>query len=296
MPSSSLKVEEDYMANPSIRFENWSEQIKGLVKENDYLIWYPCEVVGIEESGDVYKTHVYSKHLADRKLIRNHRGVPREAVRYADRSYHSDQHLSNSFRHYIPIPDSMFPHRWRSDYKSADELRLGTTNSDVNVALSENAHLITDHENNIRAAKCGIYFAPSNIPNGGFGTYTAVPIIGKGIVIGTELPAIAFPRPNSNYVGRWDANDYVWASKTYNAEYESGQYASDTVVMAVNDGALANFHPGLVNEFLVGSKWRPMLDRCTDSGAGAFSDYPSFSFRSEYQLGAGEELFVTYGK
>jgi hypothetical protein len=296
MPSSHLDVEEDYMANPSVRSENWNDQVKRLVKENDYLIWYPCEVVEMEESGDAYKTHVYSKNTADRRLIRNHRGVPRESVRYADRPYHSDQHLSTSFRHYVPIPDSMFPHRWRNDYRSADELRLGTTSDGVDVALAENAHLITDHENNVRAAKCGVYIAPSNIPNAGFGTYTAVPIIGKGIIIGTELPAIAFPRPNSNYDGRWDATDYIWNSIAYNAEYETDQYIADTVIVAVDNGALANFHPGLVNEVPVSSQWRPKLDRCTDSGAGAFSDYTNYSIKSTGEVDAGSELFLYYGK
>lgn len=288
-------LEEDYFSNPTIKVENWNDQLKMLVKDNKFLVWYPCELLSIDESGDTYKTHVYSKNLPKRKLIRSHRGVPRKAIRYTDRPYHSDQHLAFSFRHYIPIPDSMFPLRWRNDYTSARALNLGIANPGMDSNLKEHARLMEDHEKAVRAVKCGVYFAPSNIPNSGFGTYTAVPLKGHNMVIGTELPAIAFPRPKQSNA-RWDGNDYIWNARAYDAEYEAGSSVTGSVVLAVNDGALANFHPGLVNELLDGSKWIPVLDRCTDSGAGAFSDYNHYSFKSKHEIGAGEELFVSYGK
>jgi len=284
--------EEEYRSNPSVFFENLSDHMKLLIRDNKFLVWYPCEVLEIDESGTAYKILVYSKVLQERKVIRKLRGVPRSAIRFSDHSYHSDQHLVSSFRHYIPIPDSMFPLRWRMDYNSASQLHLGTTNAGVDVELKENAHLIEEYEKNLRAAKCGIYFAPSNIPHAGFGTYTAVPLSGRGLIIGTELPAVVFPKLN----GFWDGGDYIWGARSYRCEYETDWKEISTVVLAVNDGALANFHPGLVNEFLVPSKWDPILDRCTDSGAGAFSDYVHYSFKSAFQLDAGEELFVSYGE
>ena len=293
--SQIAHLEEEYFSNPTIKKKNWNDQLKMLVNDNKYLVWYPCELVGIDASGVTYKTHVYSKNLQKRKLIRSHHGVPRRAIRYADRPYHSDQHLESSFRHYIPIPDSMFPLRWRNEYTSAHALNLGKANPGMDLSLKEHARLMDDHEQAVRAVTCGVYFAPSNIPNSGFGTYTAVPLKGHSMVIGTELPAIAFPRPKQSNA-RWDGNDYIWNARAYDAEYEAGLRQTGTVVLAVNDGALANFHPGLVNELLQGSKWIPILDRCTDSGAGAFSDYNHYSFKSQHEIKSGEELFVSYGK
>lgn len=41
-------------------------------------------------------------------------GIPRFAIEFIDREYHSDQHLINSFRHPIHIPDSIFPEIWKN--------------------------------------------------------------------------------------------------------------------------------------------------------------------------------------
>lgn len=42
--------------------------------------------------------------------------------------------------------------------------------------------------------------------------------------------------------------------------------------------------------------YKPMLDRRVDPGAGAFSDYWDFSFRSNHKIEAGEEIFISYGE
>uniref|UniRef100_A0A7S1GRS0 SET domain-containing protein n=1 Tax=Cyclophora tenuis TaxID=216820 RepID=A0A7S1GRS0_CYCTE len=97
-------------------------------------------------------------------------------------------------------------------------------------------------------------------------------------------------RHDKNY----DIKDYVWNGGTYKVEYEAAPNIS-TVIMAVNDGALANSHTGLVNEKLSVPTYNPILDRCSDPGAGAFSDYVDYSFMSARAVGAGEELFVEYG-
>uniref|UniRef100_A0A7S3Q5D1 SET domain-containing protein n=1 Tax=Chaetoceros debilis TaxID=122233 RepID=A0A7S3Q5D1_9STRA len=39
--------------------------------------------------------------------------VPRQNIELVNRPYSSDQHLENSFRHEIQIPDSIFPEKWR---------------------------------------------------------------------------------------------------------------------------------------------------------------------------------------
>jgi len=39
--------------------------------------------------------------------------VPRQAIRFSDKMYTSDQHLQNSFRHSIGLSDGVFPKRWQ---------------------------------------------------------------------------------------------------------------------------------------------------------------------------------------
>ena len=38
--------------------------------------------------------------------------IPRNAIRFVDKMYSTDQHLSNAFRHEAQIPDDMFPSEW----------------------------------------------------------------------------------------------------------------------------------------------------------------------------------------
>jgi len=39
-------------------------------------------------------------------------GIPRDAIMLKDKTYHSDQHLPNAFRHEIGIPTEIFPKQW----------------------------------------------------------------------------------------------------------------------------------------------------------------------------------------
>jgi hypothetical protein len=64
----------------------------------------------------------------------------------------------------------------------------------------------------------------------------------------------------------------------------------------VNEGALANFHPGLVNSHISGSRYTPLLDRRYDPGAGAVSYHPENGFKSAHALSKGDEVFITYGE
>lgn len=76
------------------------------------------------------------------------------------------------------------------------------------------------------------------------------------------------------------------------AEFEG----EDVRVVTPNAGCMSNFHPGLVNMDLNEVTHKPILDRSVDPGAGAFSDYWDFSFRSHYRIEAGEEIFISYGE
>jgi hypothetical protein len=293
---SLIEEEEDYLAVPEVSPKGWSDVMHMLYDDNDFSCWHPCNVLSANEDG-TYRAEVFSKRLVVRRIkMRTIHNMPRHAIRFMDNKYHSDQHLKSAFRHYIPIPDSMFPLRWRTDYTSAAALRLGQRSGGTDLTLPENKHFHDEHEEAARNVSCGVYFAPSNIPHAGFGTYTALQLKGRGVVVGTTMPVIpvfgGWPR-------RWNGEDYVWHGRTYKAEYEAagapGSLAM-TSVMAANDGALANSHLGLVNEYVDSAVFDPLLDRCQDPGAGAISDYVRYSFKSEFALGPGEELFVHYGE
>lgn len=294
--STSGGVGEDYKSRHEANPEHWNEKWKLIYGDNDFLCWYPCFVTGLNSQGGTFQVDVWSKRTSDHMVIRTYKNLPREAIRFTSGRYQSDQHLKSAFRHYIPIPDRMFPLRWRSDYTTGASLHLGTREIGLDVTQKENQHLQGVHEETVREVECGVYFAPSNIPNAGFGTYTAVDLMGKGLVLGTSMPVIPIVK---NFPSRWNGDDYAWNGQTYRAEYESASAPEpmhETVVLAVNDGALANSHLGLVNEYLHPSVFDPLLDGCKDPGAGAISDYVSYSFRSSFSMGMGEELFVHYGE
>ena len=40
--------------------------------------------------------------------------VPREAIRFSDKLYTTDQHLEYAFRHPIGMPDDIFPLQWKN--------------------------------------------------------------------------------------------------------------------------------------------------------------------------------------
>lgn len=283
----------DYFSPPYISPERWDAKMKQFYGENDFVCWYPCHVFARNDDG-TFQADAFSKVLPLSNKIRRWKNIPRESIRFADAHFQSDQHLPSAFRHFIPIPDKMVPFRWRGDYATAASLHLGQVDLGIDLALPENQENHHMHEVEVRSVKCGVYFAPSNVPNAGFGTYTAVPLIGRGVVVGTTLPAI----PVSIDSPRWSGMDYIWHGKSFFTEFETAVASApyDTNVLAVNDGALANSHQGLVNERLESSRFHPALDRCKDPGAGAFSDYIHYSFKSSFALGAGEELFVDYGE
>lgn len=285
---------QNYFTPPQVSPEHWSEKMTLLYGENDFVSWYPCHVFAANDDG-TFQADAFSKILPLSNKIRRWNNIPRESIRFADAHFQSNQHLPSAFRHFIPIPDRMFPFRWRSDYTTSASLHLGEVNQGIDLTLPENQAQHATHETEARDIKCGIYFAPSNVPNAGFGIYTAVPLVGKGIVIGTTLPVIPV---FLGFAEKWAGTDYTWVGRSYTTEFESAGAATpfSTDVLAVNDGALANSHQGLVNEYLEPSRFHPVLDRCKDPGAGAFSDYIHYSFKSSFAVGSGEELFVDYGE
>ena len=143
--------------------QSWSEEEHAWYGDNDFISWYPCKVIRVgADSPQSYSVAVYAKPLAERRHIRSYVQFPRHRIRFVDKPYESDQHLPWSFRHFIGIPDSMFPLRWRDDYSSASFWNLGSF-----AASEDSAPADYDHEEKLRSVKCGSYMAKSSIPKAG---------------------------------------------------------------------------------------------------------------------------------
>ena len=274
--------EENFRANPTIMPDSWNNFTRIMYADNDFLWWWPCDVTAANAENTVFSTLVYKKSSApDKDVIRRLKNVPRDAIQFVDKPYHSDQHLISAFRHYIPIRDDIFPLHWRDDYK---DVRLGAKNILIRDEYSNS------FDKELQQAKCGVYVAPSTVPNAGKGTYCGVTMPGKGFILGAEVPVI--PVVNMVTTDHWDANDYTWSSSNFHAEFETTSQGSSQILV-VNEGCMANFHPGLVNVAISDVTYEPALDRRKDPGAGAFSDYLGASFSSLYEVEAGREVFIS---
>lgn len=271
---------ENFWSDRMVDRSNWPNEISAMYGSNDFAGWYPCRVVNIKE-GESYDVEVYTKGSMRSGLIRLLKNCPRDRIRFAWAPYQSSQHLPWAFRQYLPIPDDLFPMRWRSDYKPRDVWKLGR--------VSESTKEV-DYEEVVRNATCGLYLAESNIPNAGFGFYTAVDIPSADLVIGSSHASIILYYQQSSGQ-KWPFKDYVWSGNVYGLsgdgapEYET-QFISGLL------GGLANFHTGLVNTYFKSDSVQPKLDRRVDSGAGAFSDVADAGTASLHPVGAGEELFL----
>jgi hypothetical protein len=55
----------------------------------------------------------YDPTLADKDRYLDFK-VPRRAIRFVDKPYKGDEHLTGVFRHPLEFPDALFPQKWRS--------------------------------------------------------------------------------------------------------------------------------------------------------------------------------------
>lgn len=279
---------EDFATNPAIDERTWPEKFLAWYSDNHVASLYPCNVVQVK--GRYADVEMLVKPLLLSTIGRRYRNVPLDRIQYADSTYHSDMHLEWAFRQYLPIPDAIFPLHWRRNYKSGKDWNLGTY-EEIAVTKSH----VESYEQVLRQATCGVYLAKSNIPNAGFGTYTAVDIPAAGIVVATMLPVIPIFAPNPRPRG-WPMQDYSWEGSMFNAATWEAFPEFSTSMAAFLFGSMANAHAGINNLNLDTGQWLPMLDARTEYGAGAFTDYYNSGFTTKYAVSAGEELFVSYGE
>jgi len=149
-----------------------------------------------------------------------------------------------AFRQKIGIPSDIFPLHWRTDYVDGNIMNnsWNKENWDPVDESTEN-----EHSESLRAARCGLYYAPSTITAAGKGIYVGVDVKAQ-VNVESAIPPIVIPDINWNTTDetiRWDAHDYTWDGSAYGAEFEctrSGKH--DSQVLAVDIGMMANFHPG----------------------------------------------------
>ena len=104
--------EEDYHASRSLDKDTWDVETSMFYSKNEYIWSWPCEVELANEDNTLFTVRVFKRapiNPKERPAIRLLKNFPRKSIKFVDKPYHSDQHLKNTFRYYIPIPDGLFP-------------------------------------------------------------------------------------------------------------------------------------------------------------------------------------------
>lgn len=105
----------------------------------DYRNLRPCQIIQREDiDGKIAYTVIMKNWIGMKKeemIPKNEihvvKSIPRNAIRFVDKLYTTDMHLSNAFRHEIQIPNDIFPCAWMD----LDAQRVcGETTQETNVA------------------------------------------------------------------------------------------------------------------------------------------------------------------
>ena len=167
---------------------------------------------------------------------------------------------------------------------------------DSNTSRANPSPVSVETKNLRRAYSCPIYFAPSSIPGGGMGIYTAKSLKqGESFMPYPNAPSIPIIDPDS---------DHDWVKLFQNYWYESGKSeatvyeATYAVDFQVGMGSLPNSHPYLNNLGFRFPKIVPyddtIMNRASDPGAGANTYYMGRIAMAAADVEAGEELFLRY--
>lgn len=158
-------------------------------------------------------------------------------------------------------------------------------------------------ESGAKTSACSVYLAPSSIPNGGMGMFTAKDVKRDGIILPADGPSIPIIDPDTSKRSKvaWVAlfQRYWWdvgAGQLDPIVYEAG--IGGTVEFQITMGALPNSHPYLNNLNAKNPSIVPYDDSLVnreDPGAGAFSYYLGrHSTAYKRDVHAGEEIFLGY--
>merc|ERR1719464_177600 len=93
----------------------WSESDSGktnIVSNN----LFDCEIMSYEETSAGHSYNILWSSGSTETIVK---GVPHKAIVFLDKPEEGDQHIWNSFRHYISMGD-IFPKKWRDLYRDSE--------------------------------------------------------------------------------------------------------------------------------------------------------------------------------
>ena len=97
----SVGIQELQFLRPCTILKRDEDKERGASRYTVQMLNRPGNMTPVEER--IPKEEV-KRHIVEQ--------VPRPAIRFVDKPYTTDQHLPNAFRHYIGLPEGMFPDAW----------------------------------------------------------------------------------------------------------------------------------------------------------------------------------------
>ncbi len=152
----------------------------------------------------------------------------------------------------------------------------------------------------IEEQKCKVYLAPSSLPSGGVGMFTTQNLRTGEMILPSDGPQIPIIDPDyesveSNLAWTNLFSKYWWESGVTNPGLFESEHCAEYQITC---GALPNSHVILDNLEISHPSVVPyddsVLDRMTDPGAGAISNYMGRHSVATVDISAGDEIFLSY--
>ena len=158
-----------------------------------------------------------------------------------------------------------------------------------------------DSENGVCKAdpseSCGLYLAPSTIPNAGLGVFTTRPLKRKSVVQPAgevNIPIVDQHWHMGNKEFFWPLKDYYWIGSVMGMAQESVD--DDVEAYCPGYDSTLNCNLALINVGKTIPQWDTAgLHRWKDPGAGAITYYHNGTHPVTADIPAGGELFKFYG-
>lgn len=145
---------------------------------------------------------------------------------------------------------------------------------------------------------CGLYMAPSSIPNAGWSMYTGKSIQQYESIQPVELAiqmedffkhVKARQALHNETLPDWLLNSYYWKP-----DETDGHFDGADMTFISGFGAMVNYHPAFVNIAPSGITRKQQVSRSSPQ-AGAFTEYKGMKFYATQDIPAGHELSMSYG-